>query len=180
VMKTTETRTLRKMVAKTRFDIIRKQDIRWQCNDQEIGEWITKRRYEWNQHVSKITPERVIRTVRGNPLTGSRNRGWPHETWRNTFWKQEATSLAQTQEEEDEEEGGGGGGEKGEEKGEEKQEKGEEKEGKKGRRRRRRRRSRRRRRKIIILVLLIFFDRIHEDKVSELIMNYKEVFIATR
>jgi hypothetical protein len=28
VMKTTETRTLRKMVAKTRFDIIRKQDIR--------------------------------------------------------------------------------------------------------------------------------------------------------
>jgi hypothetical protein len=31
-----------------------------------IGEWVTRRRDEWNEHVSRKAPGRIVRTVRDN------------------------------------------------------------------------------------------------------------------
>jgi hypothetical protein len=41
-------RTLRTIVGQTRFDHIRNQNIRRQYNVQGIGEWIWRKRDEWN------------------------------------------------------------------------------------------------------------------------------------
>jgi hypothetical protein len=72
--------SLRKPVWKTRFDRTRRQDISRQCNVQETGEWITRRRDEWNGHVSRMAPERIVRTAIDNTPVGRRT-STPHRRW---------------------------------------------------------------------------------------------------
>jgi hypothetical protein len=85
-METTETRTLRKKDSgKTRFEYIRSQDIRRRYNPQEIGKWITWRREECNEHITRMAPERIVRAVRDNSPTGRHSLGRPRERWSDTF-----------------------------------------------------------------------------------------------
>jgi hypothetical protein len=63
------TRTPRSIVGQTRFDHVRSQNIRRQCNVQGIGEWIRRRRDEWNEHVSRMAPESIVRSVGDNSPT---------------------------------------------------------------------------------------------------------------
>jgi hypothetical protein len=58
-------RTLRKIVGKTRSGPIRSQDIRRRCSVQEIGELTTRSRDEWNKHVTRMAPERIVRSCKG-------------------------------------------------------------------------------------------------------------------
>lgn len=57
------------------------QDARRRCNVQEIGEWITRRRDKWNEHVSRMAPERIVRDVRDKSSTSRRSLGRPHKRW---------------------------------------------------------------------------------------------------
>jgi hypothetical protein len=66
MMETTGIRILVKTVGKTRFYHIRGQDIRQQCSVQGTGEWITRTRDEWSEHVTRIAPERIVRAERDN------------------------------------------------------------------------------------------------------------------
>jgi hypothetical protein len=66
--------TLRKVVGKTRLDHVRNQDIREQCGIQPIGEWVNKRRKEWNNHISRMTEDSIVRAVRDNSPKG---KGYP-------------------------------------------------------------------------------------------------------
>lgn len=81
MMETNETRTLRKRVGKKRFSRIKTQDVRRQCNVQEIGEWITRRRDERNEYVSRMAPERIARAVTDKSPTSRRSLGRPHKRW---------------------------------------------------------------------------------------------------
>ncbi|PSN55706.1 hypothetical protein C0J52_08998 [Blattella germanica] len=56
-------KTRRKIVGKTRLDRIKNEDIRNQCQTQEVGEWTEKRRLEWAAHVSRmlICKEKSVR-----------------------------------------------------------------------------------------------------------------------
>ena len=55
-----EVKVLRKIVHKTKIDIIRSQQIRESCCVQHINEWVERRR-EWDQHVTKLGAERIIK-----------------------------------------------------------------------------------------------------------------------
>jgi hypothetical protein len=58
--------TLRKIAGKTRLDHIRNRGIGEQCEIQPIGEWVNIRRDEWNNHISIMTGDRIVRVVRNN------------------------------------------------------------------------------------------------------------------
>jgi hypothetical protein len=79
-METIEIRTFIKTVGRRRFDHIRSRDIRRQYKVQEIG--------EWNEHLS--------RTARDNSPTGKSSPGRPHKSWKDSFWKKQASSLTQS------------------------------------------------------------------------------------
>jgi hypothetical protein len=75
-MKTTEMKTLRKMVGKTKAGLIITQDtsIKRQCDVQGIGEWTTRR---GGENVSRTATEESVRSVKDNSLTDRRGPGRP-------------------------------------------------------------------------------------------------------
>jgi hypothetical protein len=73
--------TVWKITGKRRLGRVRSQDIRQQCEIQRIGEWVKKRRQEWNNHISKITPDRIVRIVRDNFPKGKGGPGRPRNRW---------------------------------------------------------------------------------------------------
>jgi hypothetical protein len=61
---------LRKIVGKPKLEHVRNQDSRERCGIQPIGEWVNIRREEWNNHISRITEDRIFRVVRDNSPKG--------------------------------------------------------------------------------------------------------------
>ena len=56
-------KVLRKIVGKTKIDRIRSQQIRESCGTQPINEWeeIRRRRREWDEHVTNMDAERLVK-----------------------------------------------------------------------------------------------------------------------
>ena len=75
-----EMKVLRKLVDKTKIDRIRCQQIREYCSIKPIHEWIERRR-EWDQHVTRIYAERIVKISRDNIPVGRRFPGRPKRRW---------------------------------------------------------------------------------------------------
>jgi hypothetical protein len=56
-----EMKVLRKIIGKTRRDRISDENIRRICNIQNTADGITRRRHEWNEHITKMNPQRLVR-----------------------------------------------------------------------------------------------------------------------
>lgn len=85
ILETNEMNILRKIMEKTRRDKIRSEDIRRQLNIQAIGDWVDRRRSEWNDHVSRMTSDRIARIARDNlPADGKRSPGRPKKRWKDS------------------------------------------------------------------------------------------------
>jgi hypothetical protein len=74
-------KALRKVVAKTMLGHVRNHDIRERCGIQPIGEWLNKKREEWNNHISGITADRIVSVVSDNSPKGKRRPGRPRKRW---------------------------------------------------------------------------------------------------
>ena len=81
ILETSEMKTLRRIMNKTRLDKIRNRDIREKCEIQNIGDWVQRRRIEWNAHISRTNEDRIVRRVRDNEPIGRRSRGRPMKRW---------------------------------------------------------------------------------------------------
>jgi hypothetical protein len=57
---------LRKRVHKTKIDRIRSQQIRESCGIQPVNEWAERRRREWDEHVTRMDAERLVKISREN------------------------------------------------------------------------------------------------------------------
>jgi hypothetical protein len=55
-----EIKVLRKIIGKTRRDRISNEFIRQTCNIQNIADWITCRRHEWNEHIKRMNPQSIV------------------------------------------------------------------------------------------------------------------------
>ena len=66
MLEANEMRVLRKIVGKTKIDRIRRQQIRESCGIQPVSEWVERRRREWDEHVTKMDAERLVKTSRNN------------------------------------------------------------------------------------------------------------------
>ena len=85
VLETNEMSILRKIVHKSRRDKIRNEDIRKELNVQAINDWVDRRRFEWNQHISRMTSNRIVRVARDNlPVDGRRSPGRPKKRWKDS------------------------------------------------------------------------------------------------
>ena len=62
-------KVLRKIVDKTKIDRIRSQQIRESCGVQSINEWEERRR-GWDQHVTRMNAERLVKISRDNIPVG--------------------------------------------------------------------------------------------------------------
>ena len=56
---------LRQIVGKTKIDKIRNQQIRGFCGIQPINEGVERGRREWDQHVTRLNAERLVKNIKG-------------------------------------------------------------------------------------------------------------------
>ena len=68
-------KVLRKIVDKTKMDRIKSQQIRESYGIQSINEWVERRirRREWDQHVTRMDAERLVKISRDNIPVGRRS-----------------------------------------------------------------------------------------------------------
>lgn len=81
MLEVTEMKTLRRIAAKTMRDGVTNREIRERCGVQNITEWVSRRRREWNDHISRMSEDRLVRRVRDNRPVGWRSRGRPKKRW---------------------------------------------------------------------------------------------------
>ena len=74
-------KVLRKIVGKTKIERIRSQQIRESCGIQPIKAWVEGRRREWDQHVTRMDAERLVKISRDNIPFGRRYPGRPKRRW---------------------------------------------------------------------------------------------------
>jgi hypothetical protein len=54
-----EMKVLGNIIGKTRRERISNENIRQTCNIQNIADWITRRIHEWNEHITRMNPQRT-------------------------------------------------------------------------------------------------------------------------
>ncbi|KYQ46837.1 hypothetical protein ALC60_14128, partial [Trachymyrmex zeteki] len=89
-LRTSEMKILRSTVGKTRRDRVRNDNIRQQCNIQDIVRWGRERRRNWNQHISRMNRDRLVKIARDGKPKGSRLPGRPPKRCRDSW-----TSVSQ-------------------------------------------------------------------------------------
>ncbi|KAJ4438585.1 hypothetical protein ANN_14532 [Periplaneta americana] len=77
-------KVLRRITGKTLFDRERGQVIRETCNIQQIGQWVIRRRQDWNYHINRMEDGKLIKIARDNSACGTRNLGRPKRRWKDS------------------------------------------------------------------------------------------------
>ena len=72
MLEANEMKLLRKIVGKTKIDKIRSQQIKESCGIQPINQWAERRR-EWDQHVTRMDAEKLVKISRDNIPVGRRS-----------------------------------------------------------------------------------------------------------
>ena len=74
MLEASEMKVLRKIIGKTKVDRIRSQQNGESCCIQPINEWVERRikmrRREWNEHVTRMDVERLVKILRDNIPAG--------------------------------------------------------------------------------------------------------------
>ena len=82
MLEANEMKLLRKIVGETKIDRIRSQQIRESCGIyQSIIEWVERRTRQWDQHITRMEAERLIKIPRDNIPAGRRSPGRPKRRW---------------------------------------------------------------------------------------------------
>ncbi|PSN42896.1 hypothetical protein C0J52_23445 [Blattella germanica] len=63
-MNTTEMRVLSSIVEQTKLNRVPNEEIRSMCDIQLVDQWTNRRIDEWNAHVKRMTPNRLVRRAR--------------------------------------------------------------------------------------------------------------------
>ena len=71
----------RKMVDKTKVDRIRSQQTRESCGIPPINKWLERRRREWDEHVTRMDAERLVKISKNNIPAGRSSPGSPKRKW---------------------------------------------------------------------------------------------------
>ena len=65
LLETTEIKVLRGIAEKTLLDKETSENIRRTCGiEEDINCWVLKRKKQWNQHISRMEEERIVRIAR--------------------------------------------------------------------------------------------------------------------
>ena len=72
---------LRKIVGKTKIDRIRSQQIRVSCGIQTINDWEERRKRKWDEDITRMDAERLVKIAKDNIPAGRRFPGCPKRRW---------------------------------------------------------------------------------------------------
>ena len=64
MLEANEMKLLRKIVGETKIDRIRSQQIRESCGNQPINEWTEIKRREWDENVTRMDAEKLVKISR--------------------------------------------------------------------------------------------------------------------
>lgn len=80
-LETSEMRTLRKIAGKTLWDRETSESIRRICEVDNVNTWVKNRKREWNQHINRMTEQRIVKIARDKSPGGRRSVGRPRKRW---------------------------------------------------------------------------------------------------
>ena len=69
------------------MDRIRSDNIRQTCGIDKINDWILDRKKKWNEHIDRMTEERIVKITRDKLPAGHRSIGRPRKRWRDNLPK---------------------------------------------------------------------------------------------
>jgi hypothetical protein len=75
-MDTMEKKILRRITTKTQAHRIRKKDIRELCRVENICYWVNLVRKEWDEHITRMCDNRVVKIERGRRCPGRPRKRW--------------------------------------------------------------------------------------------------------
>ena len=81
ILETTEMKVVRKIAGRTLFDRKRSEEIRRMCKIDNINDWVLQRKRNWNEHISRMTDDRIVKTSRDKSPAGQRSTGRPRKRW---------------------------------------------------------------------------------------------------
>lgn len=81
ILRTTEMRTLRAIRGVTLRDRMRNEQIRQDCDIQNIVRWSRARRRHWRDHMDRMTPLRLAKLVKTHNPQNPRPPGRPPKRW---------------------------------------------------------------------------------------------------
>lgn len=84
-LRTSEMRILRTICGKTLLDRIRNETIRTECETEDIVRWTRKRRRMWNEHINRMTDDRLVKIARNGKPETRRPPGRPPKRWRDSW-----------------------------------------------------------------------------------------------
>ena len=70
ILETTEMKVMRKIAGKTLFDRKISEEIRRMCKIDSINDWVLQRKRNWNEHISRMTDDRIVFYSRSFDLKG--------------------------------------------------------------------------------------------------------------
>ena len=79
ILETTEMKTARKIAGKTLMDKERSENIRQTCGIDKIRDWALDRKKKLNDHIDRMTEERIVKITRKKSSTGLRSTGKSRE-----------------------------------------------------------------------------------------------------
>lgn len=85
LMETAEMKVLRRILGKTLLDQERSETIRRNCQTENVADWVSNRKKEWNNHINRMDNNRIVRIARDNSPIGRRSVGRPKRRWKDNL-----------------------------------------------------------------------------------------------
>ncbi|XP_057666772.1 uncharacterized protein LOC130900278 [Diorhabda carinulata] len=80
MMERAEMKVLRRIARKTLLDRERSENIR-KCKIYDVNEWVLSRKKEWNEHISRMDNNRLVKIARDKSPLGRRSTDRPRKRW---------------------------------------------------------------------------------------------------
>ncbi|XP_044744651.1 uncharacterized protein LOC123306625 [Coccinella septempunctata] len=80
-LETSEMKTLRKIAGKTLWHRETNESIRRICEVDNVNTCVKNRKREWNQHINRMTEQRIVKIARDKSPGGRRSVGRPRRRW---------------------------------------------------------------------------------------------------
>ena len=78
ILETTEMKVVRKIAGRTLFDRKRSEEIRRMSKIDNINDCLQRKR-NWNEHIPRMTDDRIVKTSRDKSPAGQRSTGRPRK-----------------------------------------------------------------------------------------------------
>ena len=75
------------------MDRIRSDNVRQTCGIDKINDWVLERKKKWNEHIHRMTEERIVKITRDELPGGHRSTVRPRKRWRDNFPKDQTEAT---------------------------------------------------------------------------------------